>query len=181
MSSLRPSNSNKPGKGIGQGMLVISFVIVLAGLTFFFNGKLEQQRNPNRNPDSMVLLSGIREVVLEQNRKGHYVAGGKVNGVPVTFLLDTGATDVAVPESIALQAGLERGNASFAATANGIVTVYSTRINELVLGNIVLKDINASITTSMVGNTILLGMSALKQIEFTQRGTTLTLHHIPKT
>jgi aspartyl protease family protein len=129
----------------------------------------------------MVLLSGIREVVLEQNRKGHYVAGGKVNGVPVTFLLDTGATDVAVPESIALQAGLERGNASFAATANGIVTVYSTRINELVLGNIVLKDINASITTSMVGNTILLGMSALKQIEFTQRGTTLTLHHIPET
>jgi aspartyl protease family protein len=45
----------------------------------------------------------------------------------------------------------------------------------------VLKDINASITTSMVGNTILLGMSALKQIEFTQRGTTLTLHHIPET
>lgn len=179
MTSPRPSN-NKPGKSIGQGMLAISFVIALAGLTFFFNGKLEKQVNPNRDPDSMVLLSGVREVVLKQNRKGHYVASGEVNNVPVTFLLDTGATDVAVPESIAQQAGLERGNGSFAATANGMVTVYSTRINELVLGNIVLKDINASITTSMVGDTILLGMSALKQIEFTQRGTTLTLHHFPE-
>ncbi len=180
MSSQHSSNSEKPGKGIGQGMLISSFVLALLGLTFFFTDRLDLQTNPNRNPESMELLSGIREVVLKQNRQGHYVASGKVNKVPVTFLLDTGATDVAIPETIAAQAGLVRGNASFAATANGMVTVYSTQVKELSLGNIVLEGVNASITSSMVGDTILLGMSALKQIEFSQRGTTLTLRYFPE-
>lgn len=179
MASPLSPNSNKPGKGIGQGMLILSLVLGLVGLTFFFDGKLEQQSNPNRNPESIELLSGIKEVVLHQNRQGHYVAGGTINGVAVTFLLDTGATDVAIPETIAIQAGLLRGSASRAATANGVVTVYSTKIDELILGNIVLDDINASITTSMDGETILLGMSALKQIEFSQRGSELTLRHFP--
>ncbi len=180
MSSPLSPNSRNPGKRIGQGMLISSFILGLAGLTFFFEGKLRQQSNPNRNPLSMELLSGIREVVLQQNRQGHYVANGTINDVAVTFLLDTGATDVAIPETIATQAGLQRGTASRAATANGVVTVYSTRVDELTIGNIVLEGVNASITSSMVGNTILLGMSALKQIEFSQRGSELTLRHFPE-
>ena len=66
-----------------------------------------------------------------------------------------------------------------AATANGVVTVFATQINELKLGNILLYDIDASVTPSMPGNTILLGMSALRQIEFTQRGSFLTLRQLP--
>jgi len=173
-------NNTPPGKRIGQGMLIFSFVLGLAGLTFFFEDQIQQQANPNRIPLSMELNSGIREVVLQQNRQGHYVASGTVNNVPVLFLLDTGATDVAIPESIAIAAGLQRGNTSRASTANGVVTVYSTRVAELTLGNIILEDVNASITTSMVGDTILLGMSALRQVEFTQRGDELTLRHYPE-
>ena len=108
------------------------------------------------------------------------MANGTVNNVPVLFLLDTGATDVAIPELIALTAGLQRGNTSRASTANGVVTVYSTQVAELTLGNIVLKDVKASITTSMVGDTILLGMSALRQVEFSQRGDELTLRYYPE-
>jgi aspartyl protease family protein len=48
-------------------------------------------------------------------------------------------------------------------------------VEELVLGNIVLQDVAASITSSMGGNTILLGMSALGRVEFMQQGSTLTL------
>ena len=119
-------------------------------------------------------------MVLKQNRQGHYVASGTINNIPVQFLLDTGATDVAIPESIANQAGLRRGTSSRASTANGLVTVYSTLVDELTLGNIVLEAVNASITTSMDGNTILLGMSALRQVEFSQRGNVLTLRHFPE-
>lgn len=162
-------------------MLILSFVLGLIGLTYYFDDQLDQQANPNRNPESMESVSGIKEVVLKQNRQGHYLANGQVNNIPVTFLLDTGATDVAIPESVAIQAGLQKGTASRASTANGIITVYSTRVDQLSLGNIVLEGVNASITSSMVGDTILLGMSALKQIEFSQRGSVLTLRHFPGT
>ena len=177
-----PSTEKKipPGKRIGQGMLIFSFVLGLGGLTFFFDDQIQQLANPNQNPRSMELNSGVREVVLQQNRQGHYVASGTVNNVSVLFLLDTGATDVAIPESIALAAGLQRSNTSRASTANGVVTVYSTRVAELTLGNIVLEDVNASITTSMAGDTILLGMSALRKVEFSQRGDELTLRHYPE-
>lgn len=118
-------------------------------------------------------------MVLERNRQGHYVVSGTINHIAVTFLLDTGATDVAIPAAVATAAGLEPGLAGRASTANGLVTVYATRIAELQIGNIILNNIDASITPSMSGNTILLGMSALREIEFTQRGTTLTLRQLP--
>ena len=174
-----PPNQKSPGKSIGKGMLIVSFFLGLMALTIFFDGVLQSQSNPNSEPEFNETDNGIREVVLQRNRQGHYVANGTINGVPVTFLLDTGATDVAIPAAIARKAGLKQGYISQAATANGIIQVYSTTLDELQLGNIRLHDIKASITPSMGGETILLGMSALKQVEFTQRGSKLTLRQIP--
>jgi len=47
------------------------------------------------------------------------------------------------------------------------------------IGAIVLRGVRASINPAMQGNTVLLGMSALQHIEFTQRGDSLTLRYIP--
>ena len=160
-------------------MLIASFTLILIALTLYFNDWLANQSNPNQNPNFSISNIGVREVVLERNRQGHYVANGQLNGIPVTFLLDTGATEVAIPSEVADKAGLNRGRAQQASTANGVVTVFSTEIDELRIGNIVLYDIDASITPSILGNTILLGMSALRQIEFTQRGSNLTLSQVP--
>lgn len=160
---------------MGHGMLIISFALGLGLLTLLFDGVLDRQANPNRDPQYRFTDTGAREVILQRNRQGHYVADGKINGIPVTFLLDTGATDVAIPDNVARAAGLSAGYAGQASTANGVVTVYSTTVDELVLGNIVLQDVAASITSSMDGNTILLGMSALGRVEFMQQGSTLTL------
>lgn len=160
-------------------MLVVSFVAGLALLTLLFNGVLERQGNPNRSPVSGITDSGTREVILQQNRQGHYVTTGAINGIDVEFLLDTGATDVAIPGNVAENLGLQIGYTGQAFTANGPVTVYTTTLEELRLGNIVLQDIGASITPSMPGNTILLGMSALRQVEFSQQGNQLTLRHYP--
>ena len=176
---MSPPNQKPPGRSIGKGMLIVSFSLGLMALTIFFNGVLQSQSNPNSEPEFSETDNGIKEVVLQRNRQGHYVANGTINGVPVTFLLDTGATDVAIPAAIARKAGLNQGYISQAATANGIIQVYSTILDELQLGNIRLHDIKASITPSMGGETILLGMSALKQIEFMQRGSNLTLRQIP--
>ncbi len=172
------SIDKNPGKQLGQGMLAICFILGLGALTLFFDGQLSDQYNPNEAPELSLDAQGNKSVQLKQNRQGHYLANGRINGVEVTFLLDTGATDVAIPETVARAAGLAPGYRGTAATANGAVEVFSARINQLELGNIVLNDVSASITPSMPGNTILLGMSALRQIEFTQRGDVLTLKQL---
>jgi aspartyl protease family protein len=175
-----PSSTNdNSGRTAGKGMLIFSFSIGLALLTIFFDDLLQERVNPNQNPASIELISGVREVKLKRNRQGHYIANGEINSIPVTFLVDTGATDVAIPESIANQAGLPKGEARQAATANGIVNVYSTKVASLTLGNISLYDIDASITPSMFNDTILLGMSALSEIDFSQVGASLTLKQTP--
>ena len=73
---------------------------------------------------------------------------------------------------------LRRGQPGRAMTANGPVTVYSTSIDELSIGDIKLYNVPASINPGMSDQAILLGMSALKQIEFVQRGDSLTLRQL---
>lgn len=174
----RHSQQN-PGKSMGRGMLVASCVLILIALTYLFDGVLDRQMNPNQRPVSTVDDTGIRQVELQRNRQGHYVSSGQINGVTVQFLLDTGATDVAIPLEIARQTNLSRGIEGRARTAAGSTIIYDTHIDELRLGSIFLQDIDASIVPAMGGETILLGMSALQQIEFSQRGTTLTLRQYP--
>ena len=100
---------------------------------------------------------------------------GQINRQPVEFLLDTGATDVVIPEAIARQLNLRVGRPHLASTANGTITVYSTIIDELGIGDIILYNVRASINPAMRPPSVLLGMSALKQIEFIQKGDSLTL------
>jgi len=159
---------------MGQGMMVLALILGMVLLTQFFSGVVEQKRNPNQDPVSMVNASYV-EVQLERNRQGHYLSIGEINGEEVEFLLDTGATDVVIPAALAEELGLRRGRASRAMTANGTVTVYNTNLAELSIGDLTLYNVKASINPGMRSGGILLGMSALKKVEFSQRGDILTL------
>lgn len=163
----------------GFWMLFISLAFGLGVLTLFFDSVLSNRDNPNRNPISQTGNDGSVSVELLRNPQGHYLVSGLINGARADFLLDTGATDVVMSESLASQAKLERGFPTRAMTANGEVVVYSAIVDELEIGGIVLRDVRASINPAMRGNTVLLGMSALQHIEFNQRGDSLTLRYIP--
>ncbi len=170
----RDAPPDAPSQRMGKGMMYAAWLVALGLLTWSFQGWLEEQDNPNRRIESSVSDTAI-EVVLQRNRHGHYQAIGQINGERVEFLLDTGATTVAVPVRMAERLSLSRGPAITITTANGTATAYLTRLNEVRLGEITLHDVAATITPSMDGNDVLLGMSFLKQLEFTQRGDTLTL------
>ncbi|RDX35384.1 TIGR02281 family clan AA aspartic protease, partial [Idiomarina sp. HD9-110m-PIT-SAG05] len=107
----------------GKPFMFIAWGLAIAMLVWFFEDKLQQQFNPNSQVQSHV-DNGQVTVVLEQNRMGHYVARGKVNGQSVTFLLDTGATLVAIPEGLAQKLGLRKGRQGMSQTANGRVITY---------------------------------------------------------
>ena len=163
------SDNSNPTRSMGLGMTVIAWVILLAMLAVYFTGEEKRQANPNQQPNTQ-LIEGRQTLVLQANRQNHFVVTGKVNGSKAMLLLDTGATRVAVPEDMADALGLVKGRPGYAQTANGQVRTYNTRIDRLELGDIVLLNVAADINPGMNGmNGLLLGMSALSQIEFTQR------------
>lgn len=163
--------TNKIGKYFGWVAWIIAIVI----LVIFFQQLLEQQYNPNSSPSSYTNHNGLNEVHLKRNKQGHYLTGGKINQQPVIFLLDTGATDVSIPEHIAERLNLQRYNKYQVSTANGNTYVYRSIINELNIGKITLYNVEANINPSFKSDEILLGMSALKQLELHQSGNTLKL------
>ena len=167
-----PSQSETSGPG--KWMWVMAVVCALGLLTLVFDKQLEKQINPNMEPESIRTASGT-EVRLQQNRYGHYITGGYINGVAVQFFLDTGATSVSVPYHLADELGMRAGNRYRVSTANGSITVAESLIRELQIGEIQLLDVEASLNPNVKDNKILLGMSALKQLEFTQKGEWLIL------
>lgn len=158
----------------GMTMLVIAWLILFGLMALYFDDWLDDQANPNQDPQGVSIGQAI-EVALLPNQQHHYVVNGSINSHPATFLLDTGATDVVLPAQLANVIGLKRGRPQVANTANGRVTVYSTRLDSVTIADIHLTNIQASINPGMDGKTVLLGMSALRQIEFAQRGETLIL------
>ena len=168
------SNTDPTAK-LGKYFIWFAWIIVLGLLIFIFQTVLDQQENPNSNPDFSLNAQGKAEVVLQQNRQGHYVTSGTINEIPVVFLLDTGATQVSIPAQVADQLSLTTTGQGIANTANGQVKIYHTRIDQLSIGNIYLYNVRAHINPGMKSNEILLGMSALKQLEFSQTGKKLIL------
>ncbi|MBD9602004.1 MULTISPECIES: TIGR02281 family clan AA aspartic protease [unclassified Pseudomonas] len=163
-----------PGKRAGRVFMVLAWCAALFLATRFFGQWEARQQNPN-TVISSEQGEGFIEVKLASNTQGHFVASGQINGQPVDFMLDTGATDVSIPAELAERLKLEKGFGVTLSTANGRTQGYRTRIDRLQLGDIVLRDVRALVVPGLDGKQVLLGMSALNKLEFTQRGGTMLL------
>ena len=163
----------------GSTMYVLAVAGLIALLTWLFSDRIAEQRNPNREVMSTRTSGGAARVVLLRNRAVHYVASGRIEDVAAEFIVDTGATDVAVSADIADAAGLRRGQPRAVATANGQAIAYTTRIGRVQLGDIVEHDVPATIVPNMGDIQVLLGMSFLSRLDFRQRGDRLELEQRP--
>jgi len=171
---MKPSAADQTQR-YGRVMIYLMWLAVLALLTAGFNHWLETQRNPNHRPSGVVGADGSREVTLQRNRHGHYLARGHINGQPVEFLLDTGASDVSIPAAVADRLGLERGAPRRYRTASGEITAYLTPLEQVEIGPVVVNQVRGSINPHMEGEQVLLGMSFLRDLELIQRADQLTL------
>ena len=153
-------------------MLGLAWLLIMGGLYWYFSEREAREINPN-TARALNLQQG--ELTLQRNRAGHYVADGEINGRRVTFLLDTGATWVALPLALGRELGLQRGAAVTLQTANGTAVGYQTRLARVQLGPLVLTDVGAVMSDGLDADVVLLGMSFLKRVEFTQSGDKLIL------
>ncbi|WFM71738.1 retropepsin-like aspartic protease [Halomonas sp. CKK8] len=158
----------------GLGMMLLFWVLFLGGGAWWFHGYLEAQRNPNAHLANVAAGEG-EPVVLERNRAGHFVATGRINGQPVEFLLDTGATYVAVPAGIAERLGLQSTGSAWFNTANGRVRGELAILETVSLGGYEAHDVRGSISPGLTGEAALLGMSFLDRFDIEIRDARMVL------
>ena len=112
-----------------------------------------------------VVEGGETRVPLAED--GHFWLRAEVNGVPVNFMIDTGATLTAVSPSTAARAGLEPrpgGIPIRLTTANGTIAADVTTIDELRFGNVAARGLDA-VTAPNLGETNVIGMNLLSRLK----------------
>jgi len=117
-----------------------------------------------------------QSVTLSADARGHFVAQGAVNDQPMQFVVDTGATMVALPAADAARIGLDyrKGTVALTRTAAGVVPVYRVRLDKVRLGDIELSGVDAVVIEQGL-DIALLGMSFLNRVEMTRDGDRMTL------
>lgn len=120
--------------------------------------------------------SGRQSVVLAAGPGGHFVTDGQVNGGAVRFLVDTGATAIALPAADAKRLGIDylKGRRGMTNTAAGPTPMYVVRLDTVRVGGIELQAIDAIIIEQGL-NVALLGMTFLNRVEMKRDGATMTL------
>jgi aspartyl protease family protein len=120
--------------------------------------------------------SSREQVVLAADSHGHFVSDGAINGNPVRFLVDTGATSIALPARDADRLGIDyrKGRRGISNTAAGPVVVYRVSLDTVRLGSIELRTVDAVIIEQGL-DIALLGMSFLNRVEMKRDGHTMTL------
>ena len=166
LSALPKANIGRAGRQAG------SWVLIFVAVTVAF-GMVQDIRN------EMPAQSYAGSVVsVPQGPGGHYYLTLQLDGTPVEFMVDTGATDIVLSQEDAQRVGIDASRIFFtgiAETANGTVRTGTVRIDEVRLGPIADHDVRIAVTEGQMPSS-LLGMSYLDRFGSIQiEGGNLTL------
>lgn len=122
-----------------------------------------------------------REVVkvdIWADQSGSYIIPGAINGLVVSFLVDTGATSIAMNEIVARRLGIDfryQGQPIRASTASGVATGYAIKLASVKVGDIHLNNVEAIVLEGGFPTKVLLGMSFLRHVKFERNNNLMTL------
>jgi aspartyl protease family protein len=172
-------NDGKP-RTLSVGQTVDGVKLIAAdsrSATLLIEGKIRKLSMGQAASVGDASASSKQSVTLYANAQGHFVSECKINGASLKFLIDTGATTVALNSGDAKFANIDykKGEPVLVNTANGIVTAYRVTIANLKIGNIILSQVDASVLEGGSPSVVLMGMSALRRMEITHQGIAMTL------
>lgn len=158
--------SNKQYAQTGRFMFIIAWLIFFVLLFAFFRyydqeGKGSYQVEPGT-------------VTITPDAQGHYRIDGYINESPVKFIVDTGASLVAIPQTLAKELNLQGRYQVNLQTAGGEVTGSLTRLQQLSFAGFTLYNVKAVIVPSE-GELVLLGMNVLSQFNLSQQDKRLVI------
>ncbi|MDB5814037.1 MAG: hypothetical protein JWN23_1154 [Rhodocyclales bacterium] len=118
----------------------------------------------------------VQSVTLVADPRGHFVVTGSVNGAPITFLVDTGASSVALTTQQAKTAGINymAGEHGYANTANGTVQTWRVMLDKVTINGLTLQNVEGTILPAESG-VALLGMTFLNRLNMSREGNTMIL------
>ena len=137
------------------------FSIVWLALAFGIYVIVDNIQNPNK---AFRLGNNTNSVTLKRGLDGHYRAEALINNQTVNVLVDTGATGVAISQSVANKLGLKSIDAVATNTANGDSVGYMVRLESVKVGGVEANNVAAMIAPGLDGD-VLLGMSYLGRMD----------------
>jgi aspartyl protease family protein len=143
--------------------LKIATIWLLVGCALFLAVQAWMAQS-KRAAFSVDLVQGA--VQLQRERDGHFHWPGRVNGVEVDFLVDTGATSTALPQALAERVGLVKEGRVVSSTAGGDAVGYSARADVVLDGGVRAERLRVTVLPKLEAP--LLGMDVLSKMRFTQ-------------
>jgi aspartyl protease family protein len=172
---------DKVEAAVGEGASTGSDVLL--GTSFL--SRLSMTRDGNalklsrKDGDAPAAKSDTRpQITLTQTHNGMFTVDASLNGSPLPFLVDTGATSISIDAAMAQRIGLnyQKGTLGYSNTANGNVRSWRVKLDSVAVGPIVFYGIDATVREGPgTGGIGLLGMSFLSRVEMKRNGESLTL------
>jgi aspartyl protease family protein len=127
---------------------------------------------PEDNP-----YQGPQKVSLWADASGFFYSNGMIDGFPVRFLVDTGATSIAVSSQLADRIGIDYADSQrgLANTAGGVTPMYRVSLDKVTVGGITLRNVDAGVVVGSFPREPLLGMSFLGQLDMVREGNRMDL------
>jgi aspartyl protease family protein len=112
--------------------------------------------------------TGIRSLSIPRDARGHFQAEGRIDGQRIAFMVDTGASVIALNEKTAARFGLRPSRGDYNATvstANGTIKAARTRLAMVELGGLIVRDVEAMVLPDEALSENLLGLSFLSKLK----------------
>ncbi len=142
------------------------FLVIITGYAFRFELNYISQRVFSVLVPSYSWVNKQGELVINRSSDGHFYINALVNGVKIQFMIDTGASDVALTTEDAEKLGFDLSSLRFTkiySTANGLSKAASVQLDRLMIGDNVFKNVDAHVGTGGL-DISLLGMSVLGRL-----------------